>query len=137
MKQVIHKIVSFLMIFVVLFSTMSFTIDEHYCGDILVNSSMLSSADSCGMDMLQTSSTKESIREQGCCHNQKITVFGQNGLNVLFDNFTFDQQIFIVSFVNSYLNLFEKLEYKTPSFSEFPPPLVLKKLYKLGETYLI
>ncbi|WP_414727683.1 HYC_CC_PP family protein, partial [Winogradskyella sp. UBA3174] len=32
MKQVFHKIMSFAMAFVVLFSTMSFTINMHYCG---------------------------------------------------------------------------------------------------------
>ncbi|WP_455429473.1 HYC_CC_PP family protein, partial [Maribacter hydrothermalis] len=37
MKKFYHKILSVIMAFVVLLSTMSFTIDFHYCGDLLVD----------------------------------------------------------------------------------------------------
>ena len=40
MNKVFQKIMAFVMSFVVLFSTMSFTIDMHYYGDTLVNSAI-------------------------------------------------------------------------------------------------
>ena len=49
MKLFIKKITALLMAFVVLFSTMSFTISEHYCGDHLVDSGLFSKAENCGM----------------------------------------------------------------------------------------
>ena len=50
-KQIFHKISSFLMAIVVLFSTMSFTINMHYCGDNLVETVIFHKAKGCGMEM--------------------------------------------------------------------------------------
>ena len=44
MKKISHKILATVMAFVVLFSTMSFTIDMHFCGDTLVATSMFQKA---------------------------------------------------------------------------------------------
>ena len=67
-NQVFHKITSMLMAFVVLFSTMSFTIDMHYCGDTLVDTSVFGKAHSCGMEMKKTDSTSDrSIAKKNCC----------------------------------------------------------------------
>ena len=51
MKDFYKKISAILMAVVVLFSTMSFTISEHYCGDKLVDSALFSKAEFCGMEM--------------------------------------------------------------------------------------
>ena len=40
MKQLLNKILSLSMAFVVLFSTMSLTVDMHYCGDTLVDTAI-------------------------------------------------------------------------------------------------
>ena len=37
MKKFLHKSMAILMAVVVLFTTMSFTVDMHYCGDSLVD----------------------------------------------------------------------------------------------------
>ena len=50
MKRVSQKITSLIMAFVVLVSTMSFTYDLHFCGDILVDVALFAKADSCGME---------------------------------------------------------------------------------------
>lgn len=38
------------MAFVVMFTTMSFTVDMHFCGDSLVDFSLFAKAESCGME---------------------------------------------------------------------------------------
>ena len=48
MKKISHKILATVMAFVVLFSTMSFTIDMHFCGDTLVAVSMFQKATAIG-----------------------------------------------------------------------------------------
>ncbi len=73
MKQITHKIVSLLMAFVVLFSTMSFTVSMHFCGDVLVDSSMLSSAESCGMETQDFSSECVTFKKN-CCDDKQIVV---------------------------------------------------------------
>ena len=138
MKKTLYKISSFSMALLVMLSTVSFTIESHYCGDFLVDTSLFGSAESCGIDLSQTKSSKEDTLEgKNCCNNEQITVNGQNELSILFDNLTNDQQNFIATFVYTYINLFEGLENKAFSFTKYPPPLIVKNIYKLDETYLI
>ncbi|WJJ96427.1 HYC_CC_PP family protein [Algibacter luteus] len=138
MKKSFYKISSFLMALLVMLSTVSFTIESHYCGDFLVDTSLFGSAESCGMDLAQNKCSKEDTLEgTNCCNNEQITVNGQNELNVSIDNLTNDQQIFVATFVYAYINLFEGLENEVSSFSQYPPPFIVKNIYKLDETYLI
>ena len=125
------------MAFVVLFSTLSFTIDMHYCGDNLVETAIFKKAKGCGMEMQSPSTKGCSITKKNCCSDKQILVDGQNELKLNFDNLTFEQQQFVTSFIYSYINLFEGLEENTTSFSEYPPPLIVRNIYKLDETYLI
>ncbi|WP_248723835.1 hypothetical protein [Seonamhaeicola sp. ML3] len=137
MKQVFHKIMSFLMAFVVLFSTMSFTIDMHYCGDTLVETAVFHKAKGCGMEMQNPSSTDCAVTKKNCCTDEQITIEGQDELKISFDKLTFDQQVFIASFISTYINLFEGLNESVSSYEEYKPPLVIRQIFKLDETYLI
>lgn len=137
MKQLFHKVGSLLMIFVVLFSTMSFTIDMHYCGNTLVDSAILNQAKSCGMEILKTPSKDCSITKKDCCTNKQVIVDGQDELKTSFDTLSLDQQIFFTSFIYSYINLYEGLKENETSYNDYAPPLVVRSIYKLVETYLI
>lgn len=137
MKNVVHKITSILMAFVVLFSTMSFTIDMHYCGDTLVETAVFHKAKGCGMEMEKPSTDDCSIAKKNCCDDEQLAIQGQDELQLQVDKISFEKQIFIASFVYSYINLFEVLESNVSSYEEYKPPLVIKRIYKLDETYLI
>lgn len=137
MKEVIHKIMSFLMAFVVVFSTMSFTVNMHYCGDTLVETTVFKKAKGCGMEMQNPSIDGCSITKKNCCNDEQLTMDGQDELKISFDNLTFEQQQFVVSFVYSYINLFEGFDKEVTSFREYKPPLVVRQIYKIDETYLI
>jgi hypothetical protein len=137
MKQETRKIVSFLMAFVVLFSTMSFTVDMHFCGDVLVDSSMLNSAESCGMET-QNFSNEECITiKKNCCDDKQIVVAGQDELQIAFDTLSFKQQKFITSFVYAFINPFDGVQNNNNSYKDYKSPLVVKDIQKLDETYLI
>ena len=138
MKQVFHKITSFLMAIVVLFSTMSFTIDMHYCGNTLVDTAIFKKAKTCGMEMQKAiQGTTCSITKKNCCSDKQISIEGQDELQISLDSLFLDQQVFVASFVYSYINLFQGVEEKITSFSEYPPPLIVKSIYKLDEVYII
>lgn len=126
------------MSFVVLFSTMSFTIDLHYCGDTLMDTAIFQKAKTCGMEIQKTTTGSDcSVIKKDCCKEEQIVVKGQDELKIAFEKLSFDQQIFVASFVYSYENLFEYFEENAYTFSEYPPPLIVKSIYKLDETYLI
>jgi hypothetical protein len=137
MKQVFHKTVSFAMAFVVLFSTMSFTINMHYCGDTLVETALFHKAKGCGMEMQNPSTEECAITKKNCCNDEQLVADGQDELQLQVDKITFEQQTFIASFIYTYINGFEGLDSNVSSYEEYKPPLVIRQLYKIDETYLI
>ncbi|MFH6602626.1 hypothetical protein ACEZ3G_03995 [Maribacter algicola] len=139
MKQIFHKISSVLMAFVVLFTTMSFTVDMHYCGDSLVDFSVFTKAESCGMEKAQPAKSCENpvMTENDCCTDQQIVKEGNDELQTSFDKLTFEQQTFVVSFFYSYINLFEGLDENIIPFKDYSPPFIERDVQILYETYLI
>jgi hypothetical protein len=125
------------MAIVVLFSTMSFTIDMHYCGDTLVETTIFHKAKGCGMEMEKPSSEGCSITKKNCCDDKQLVIDGQDELKLNFDKLTFEQQQFVASFIYTYINLFEGLDKNVSSFDEYKPPLVVRQIFKIDETYLI
>jgi len=137
MKNVFHNILFIAMAFVVLFSTLSFTVDMHYCGGTLVETAIFNTAKGCGMDMNKPSTEGCTITKKDCCKNEQTLVDGQDELQLHVDKISFEQQVFIASFVQTYINLFEDLDTQVSSYSTYEPPLVIRQIFKLDETYLI
>ena len=125
------------MAFVVLFSTMSFTVNMHYCGDTLVETTLFNKAKGCGMEMEKPTTEGCSITKKNCCDDKQLVIDGQDELKLNFDKLTFEQQQFVASFVYTYINLFEGLDKNVSSYEEYKPPLVVKQIFKIDETYLI
>ena len=71
--KVLKKITSFSLALLVLASTLSFTVDQHYCGDFLVDISFTGDADGCGMNMAKTTMNN-------CCSDEEISFEGQDDL---------------------------------------------------------
>lgn len=137
MKSILIKISAILMTIVVLSSTMSFTFNMHYCGETLMDTAIFQKAKTCGMNMENPLTDSCSITKKNCCNDDVLVVDGQDDLQLQIDKISFEQQVFIVSFIYTYLNLFEGLENNTPSFEAYKPPLVVKQIFKIDETYLI
>lgn len=138
MKSIMHQIVSVFMAIVVLFSTMSFSVGMHFCGDTLVDSAIFQKAKTCGMEMQNEMTESDCpVFEKNCCHDEEILVKGQKELKISFDNIDFQQQVFIASFVYSYIYPFTELKEKEITIDGYPPPLIVKTIYKLDEVYLI
>lgn len=125
------------MAFVVLFSTMSFTVDMHYCGDTLVDTAVFYKVKTCGMEMQNPSNEGCAITKKDCCSDKQMVVDGQNELQLSFDTLSFEQQQFVASFVYTYINVFDVEKANVNSYRDYAPPLVVREIYKLDETYLI
>ncbi len=123
------------MAFLVLFSTMSFTVEKHFCGSFLVDTAIFSEAETCGMEM--HTSTEDGITEDNCCNEQKISVEGQNELKRSFDQLDVDQQLFITSFAYSFVDLFQGLPEQVIPFKHYTPPLLVSDIQLLDQTFLI
>jgi hypothetical protein len=140
MKQIFKKILAISMTFVLLFSTMSFTINDYYCGGNLVDSTIFSKDDFCdaAMQMLVPIQDEDcTFKADTCCNIEVKLVEGQKELNSNFSNLNFEQKQFIASFVYSYINLFDGLETSIIPFNNYYTPIVDKDFNVLYQTFLI
>ena len=127
------------MSFVVLFSTMSFSISEHFCGDQLVDTSYFFTADSCNMMDMQmpVSSDECTIEKEDCCSDNNEFIQGSSEVQPIVTSLDLEQQFYIASFVYTYINLFEGLENNVIPFKNYTPPLIVKDIQVLDNVFLI
>lgn len=138
MKKIFYKIVSFCMALLVFASTMSFTIESHYCGDVLVDTSMFGRVESCGMEVQQKSSSKEcDITKKNCCSDEQLVVDGQDNLKISFDKLDKEQQLLVATFIYSYINLFTESQTENNPFRDYSPPPLVRDVQVLDQTFLI
>ena len=140
MKEFSHKILAILMAFVVLISTTSFAVTKHFCGGTLVDIAFFDEVSTCGMENQKTSSNSISgcsIVKKDCCNDVQLLIDGQDELQLQVDKISFEQQVFIASFIYTHINLFEGLENNVSSYEEYKPPLVIRQIFKIDEMYLI
>jgi len=134
MKQVSQKIISIIMAFVVVLSTVSFAVNSHYCGNTLVDTAVFYNVKTCKVPQQFKGCA---VAKMNCCSNKQKVVDGQDELQLTIDKVSFGQQIFITSLIYTYINLFEDFDKSETSYQEYSQPLVIRQLYKIDETYLI
>lgn len=131
-KPFLHKTFSTLLALLVLFSTVSFTIEKHFCGDVLVDIAMFAEAEKCEMEALEIQQKKT------CCKDEVKIVEGQDELNMSsFEDLEFEQQQFLASYVYSYINLFEGLPNLIIPHKDYSPPNLVVDIQLLNDTFLI
>ena len=127
-----HKGFSALMALLVLFSTVSFTIEKHFCGDVLVDVSMFVEADKCAMESL------EILQKNTCCKDEIAIVKGQDELKVsAFEDLDFEQQQVITVFTSLYVNLFESSPKQTVLYKDYSPPNLVSDIQVLDQIFII
>lgn len=138
MKNTIRHIASFAMAFLVLFSTISFTVDMHFCGKHLVDFSLFKKAETCDMKAMMSDAMGEQMNmDMACCSDVNMVQQGQDDLKISFENISFDHQLFVATFISSYIDLFEGLETNVVPFKEYPPPLLIQDVILLEQQFLI
>ena len=119
------------MALLVFFSTVSFTVEKHFCGDHLVDVAIFSEAEKCGDNMEQTSM-------KSCCKDEVEVFKGQDELIVkTIDDLEFNDVQFIVSYVYSYINLFDSLPKQIIPFKDYIPPNLVNDIHVLDQVFLI
>ena len=132
MKQVFSKIASFLLALLVLFSTFSFTVEKHYCGDSLMDVSFIGNANDCGLEM------QEIAAKTNCCKNEIHQIKGQDQLRqTQVDDFDFSKQQFLASFYISFNDLFLEQDSKEINYNNISPPEILLDYQVIYQSFLI
>ncbi|MDT0293164.1 hypothetical protein ACFQ3R_09160 [Mesonia ostreae] len=141
MKKFLHNAMAVFMVAVVLMTTMSFTVDMHYCGETLVDFSFTQQVETCRMENNKNESLgsceSPKMSKESCCSDKQLVQEGQDNLKTSFDQLTLEQQIFVTSFTYTYINLFEGTESKQIPFVDYAPPFVKRDVQVLHQTFLI
>ncbi len=138
MKSVLTKIFSVLLAFLIVFSTMSFTVEKHYCGDFLVDISYFGNADRCEKEMSNVSCDVTKMSKKKCCNDEIHQLKGQDKLQKNSEcKFKVEQQKFIIAFVVSYSNLFENLTRQIVPHKNYSPPNLVADIQVLNEVFII
>ena len=131
MKSIFTKIASILIAFLVLFSTFSFTVEKHYCGDFLVDVSIIGNADSCDMKI-------DASEMKNCCKDEVYHIEGQDKLQKnSIDDLSINQQKIILSLAISYQAIFADAALEKEFYKDFSPPDILSDYQVLYQTFLI
>jgi len=121
------------MALLVLFSTFSFAIEQHYCGDELVDFAVMGHVETCGMELLQ----KDTATECGqivddCCTDEVLAIDGQKELKISFENLNLEQQQFVAAFVYTYIKLYALEAVEETPFKYYTPRPWLAQCSFLG-----
>ncbi|WP_178989784.1 HYC_CC_PP family protein [Winogradskyella schleiferi] len=131
-----HKIFSIALSFLVLFSTLSLTIEKHFCGDTLIDVAIFSESEKCSDDI--SYSDNDSIMEKSCCKDEIDVIEGLSNVTLnSFEDLDLIQQYLLFAYSYSYINLFEDLSNSIVPHKDYSPPILIKDLQVLDETYLI
>lgn len=121
-----------LLALLVLFSTVSFTIEKHYCGDVLVDVSVFSEVEKCGMEAM------EILQKKTCCKDEIKVVKGQDELKASsFEDLDFEAQQIISAFVYSYIYGLESLPKQTIPHKDYSPPNLVYDIQVLDQVFII
>ena len=115
-----------------LISTVSFTIEKHFCGDVLVDISIFTEVDKCAMETL------EILQKKTCCKDEIEIIQGQDELKFsAFEDFNFEQQQFLSAFAFSYVNLFIGLPKQSIPHKDYSPPNLVADIQVLDQVFII
>lgn len=120
----------------VLFSTVSLTIERHYCGDVLVDVSIFSEGKECSANSFD--SKEGAIAKVSCCKSHIDVVQGQNTLAfTTFTDLEYTQQLFVNSYIYSFSKLFEDLPKRKTLYNNYHPPKLIVDLHVVNNIFLI
>ena len=137
MNAIVKKISTTLLSFMVLFSSMSFAIEEHYCCDMLMDVSYFGNADNCGVEEVIVNSSIYVLKKNNCCKDQttllESSIFNKEKIiniqNVDAEVLFFKEYLYLAIHKNFSL----ELKY----YTNFFPPDLEKDIQVLHQTFLI
>nr|WP_230080195.1 MULTISPECIES: hypothetical protein [Winogradskyella] len=123
----------------VLLSTLSLTIEKHFCGDVLIDVAIFSESEKCEDDIAINDDLNESKTIiNDCCKDEIDVIEGLSEIIITsFEDFEVIQQHVLIAYSYSYLNLFEDVSNQVIPHKDYVSPLLIKDIQVLDETYLI
>lgn len=139
MKKVSLHTFSILMAFLVLFSTMSFTVEKHFCGQSLVGHAVFSKAQKCKTEMHScgVAGEMQMKMDESCCSNQTESFVGQDELNIYTFSIDLIQQNYLVPMSYVVSSLFPELPAEVIEYPPYQPPQLVYDIQVLCQVFTI
>jgi len=128
----LSKILSFLLALLVLFSTLSFTFEKHFCGDTLVDVSLFKQADKCATESIEIAQKKT------CCKDEVEVVKGQDELKFSdFEGLDIQPRLLVTIFTYVYLNPLQDIDKYVVPHINYSPPNLVTDIQVLDQVFII
>ena len=135
MKLTLTKIAVFVLSLLVLFSTVSFSVEKHFCGGELVDISLFSDLEKCDMS---TAKTLVIAADNHCCNDEVDVIEGQNDLSLNSDiELTVPQQFFLSNYFHSLAAIYDELKDNEIFVVEYTPPNLIVDIQILDQVFII
>ena len=132
----LHQIFVTILSSIVLLSTISFPVEKHFCGDVLIDITVFGEVERCTLEHLETE--QEQITKVPCCKDTLEVVSTNNQLNISFcDNWNVNQIKNIGSVVYSYKSLCTIIESKLYFQNHYRPPNLVTDLQLWDQVFII
>ena len=136
LKQILQKTGSIVMAILLLLSTVSFTVEKHFCGDVLIDVAVIGDVEKCTMEAFEIE--QEKITKKSCCKDTLDVVEGQNQLTLnTFDDLEFPLQQFLTAYLYSYNTQFQALPKQHIQHKYYSPPNLIADIQMLDQVFLI
>lgn len=127
------------MALMILVSTTSFTVYQHYCGDEITDVAVFKHAEGCGMETAVVEIPEKTCHtpKKSCCNDRVVLVEGQGRINPASQVLSVEHQVFLAAVIYSFDYLFfEPSENVQEAFHYYPPPIA-QDITILHQVFLI
>ncbi|MGO2359102.1 HYC_CC_PP family protein [Mesonia sp.] len=136
--NVLHRILSSVVAVLILLSTTSFTVKKQFCGDSLIDTTIFTELNTCCEPVISIPKAESEIMTPACCKDTTQLLKGQNHIILKsFNKLIYQQQIFLVAYAASYIDLFEHLPENYIPHQYYFPPQMLTDIQLQQQVFLI
>lgn len=140
-KSALHTF-SVLMAILVLFSTISFTVEKHFCGKSLVGHAVFSSVEkcksethSCGVEGMMSGHMK--MGKDSCCSDETEKITGQDELNLYSISYNLVPQTFIIPKTFLWVDLLPEVSPEAINYPPYQPPQLVYDFRVMCQVFII
>ncbi len=138
MKRFVLKITSLGLALLVLFSTLSISVEKHFCGDFLVDISYFGNAKSCFEQFKNDAcDVNKEIKKKDCCSDETHHIEGQDELKTDFDKLTLLKQQFVAAYLVSEYFLVSTPVKQLVVPKKYTPPKISPNVQVLFQIFII
>ena len=117
-------------------SSLSLTIEKHFCGETLIDVAIFTDTKKCSDDFTEIS--KSTTIKKDCCKDEVDVIEGLSEIIInSFEDLDIIQQQILFAYSYSYSQLFDDLSTRFIPYNDYLPPKLIKDIHVLDETYLI